>query len=211
MASILHWAFQAEEVERLTKLPGTRLQKWARDFYPPAFGGGLYSFRDLVALRVLAALRLDHDVSRQELRRAGEYLRRYSDDPWSKLCVGVAPKDKKRKGTRVAFKNPNTGQWECADETAQELFHIAIAEVFEKTEREVRALRQRTSSDVGRIDRHRGVMGNADCIAGTRIPVSTIADYLDEGRSDWQIIELFPQLTPADIEAVRERKLARAG
>ena len=39
------------------------------------------------------------------------------------------------------------------------------------------------------------------CIKGTRIPVSTIVGSLVDGMSHQEIIENYPQLTKADIQA----------
>ena len=39
------------------------------------------------------------------------------------------------------------------------------------------------------------------CIKGTRIPVTTIVGSLADGMSHQEIIENFPQLTEADIQA----------
>jgi uncharacterized protein (DUF433 family) len=39
------------------------------------------------------------------------------------------------------------------------------------------------------------------CIKGTRIPVSTIVGSLADGMSHQEIIENYPQLTEADIQA----------
>ena len=39
------------------------------------------------------------------------------------------------------------------------------------------------------------------CIKGTRIPVSVILDNLAAGQSNHAILESYPSLTPADIQA----------
>jgi uncharacterized protein (DUF433 family) len=71
-----------------------------------------------------------------------------------------------------------------------------------------------------RISVDHQVMGGVPCIAGTRIPVSTIVSLVAEGSSDQAIVEAYPQLTVDDVrealryaaEAVRERELPlRAG
>ena len=61
-------------------------------------------------------------------------------------------------------------------------------------------------------------MGGVPCIRGLRIPVATIVDTVAEGISVKEIIKLYPDLEPEDIqealryaaEAVRERELPLA-
>ncbi len=61
-------------------------------------------------------------------------------------------------------------------------------------------------------------MGGVPCIRGLRIPVATIVDTVAEGISTQEIIKLYPDLEPEDIqealryaaEAVRERELPLA-
>ncbi len=76
-------AFTTEEAQRLTSLSARRLQYWDEtDFIRPSVaarqGRGwprLYSFRDLVALKVVRSL-LDGGMSLQRVRRAWDYLNR---------------------------------------------------------------------------------------------------------------------------------------
>ena len=43
------------------------------------------------------------------------------------------------------------------------------------------------------------IMGGVPCIAGTRIPVTSVVGMVADGMTVDAIIEDFPQLTPADI------------
>ena len=58
------------------------------------------------------------------------------------------------------------------------------------------------------------VRGGKPCIAGTRITVYDILEYLAGGMTEAEILEDFPQLTADDLKAVltfaalRERRLA---
>src|SRR5689334_11256411 len=91
-------AFSTEQVCRLTGLSEDQIRSWARtEFYVPEVRntrgrsfGRLYSFRDVVGLRALARLRLEHHVSLQELRRVGKWLGERFHDPWSSLTFYVA-------------------------------------------------------------------------------------------------------------------------
>ncbi|HTU99068.1 MAG TPA: DUF433 domain-containing protein [Luteitalea sp.] len=58
-----------------------------------------------------------------------------------------------------------------------------------------------------------GVRGGKPCVAGTRITVQDVLEYLASGMSEAQIVSDFPSLTPQSIRAVlafaaaRERRL----
>lgn len=47
------------------------------------------------------------------------------------------------------------------------------------------------------------VQGGCLCFEGTRIPVSTVLDYLDLGDGDGGILDAFPSLTQLDLDAAR--------
>ena len=77
-------AFTAEQARRLSNCTHHQLRYWDRvDLIRPSIQGTggrpgvrrLYSFRDLIALRVVRSL-LDNGMSLQRVRRAWDYLRR---------------------------------------------------------------------------------------------------------------------------------------
>ena len=79
--------FTAQQASRLTGCTQHQLRYWDRvDLVRPSVQGTggkpgirrLYSFRDLVALRVVRSL-LDNGMSVQRVRRAWDYLRRNAD------------------------------------------------------------------------------------------------------------------------------------
>jgi uncharacterized protein (DUF433 family) len=55
----------------------------------------------------------------------------------------------------------------------------------------------------GRIVKRRRVLASKPTFAGTRVPVSAVRAFLDRGASEEQILAAYPQLTEADIVAVR--------
>ena len=80
-------AFTADQASRLTGCTPHQLRYWDRvGLVKPSIQGTggrpgvrrLYSFRDLVALRVVKGL-LDNGMSLQRVRRAWDYLRRHAD------------------------------------------------------------------------------------------------------------------------------------
>jgi len=54
---------------------------------------------------------------------------------------------------------------------------------------------------LSRITHDSAVMGGRPCIRGLRITVATVLNLLASGSSREQILEAYPQLEPADIEA----------
>ncbi len=53
--------------------------------------------------------------------------------------------------------------------------------------------------------RRRRIAGSQPVFEGTRIPVQAIVGYLERGYSTDRILELFPTLTPDDIEVARRQ------
>jgi uncharacterized protein (DUF433 family) len=49
------------------------------------------------------------------------------------------------------------------------------------------------------VTQKRGIQGGRPIIAGTRIPVSTIIIYYKQGKDVDEILELYPQLTAAQV------------
>ena len=61
----------------------------------------------------------------------------------------------------------------------------------------------------GKLVQRRGVVGGKPVFEGTRIPLTAVEPYLRRGLPDERILDAFPLLTEADIEAAR-RTLASA-
>jgi uncharacterized protein (DUF433 family) len=64
---------------------------------------------------------------------------------------------------------------------------------------------------VERVSIDAAIMGGAPCIGGTRIPVATIVGMMAEGMDHDQVLDDFPQLTAADIEATLRYTASRPG
>ena len=116
--------YRVPEVCRIVGITYRQLDYWARtglvgSSIRQAAGHGsrrVYSFEDLVALRVVARL-LDAGVSLQAVRRAVEYLKRHTDRPLSTLALTA-------KGNRVFVLTGNPA--EIIEATAQGQVVIAI-------------------------------------------------------------------------------------
>src|SRR4051812_764566 len=89
--------FTIQQASRLLGLSRSQLLAWDRGgLYRPRWAGDdqradrLYSFRDLVGLRLLAVLRDEHGLARVDLQRVGAWLAEHGDTPWTALRVDVS-------------------------------------------------------------------------------------------------------------------------
>jgi uncharacterized protein (DUF433 family) len=194
--------FTEVQAERLTGVSQRQLRYWASSsFFRPSLkvedaelsDMRLYSFRDLACLKVIAALRNEAKVPLQELRRVKSRLIGLGEDLWATTTLYVL-------GKRVVFDNPETGGKEEAA-TGQGVFQIPLKVVTGEIEEAIRRMRSRKSDLVGKIERKRGVAEHQPIVAGTRIPVRSIKAFAEADYSIDEIIEQYPTLTRADIEA----------
>jgi uncharacterized protein (DUF433 family) len=210
-------AFNVDQVIALTGLSARQLAYWDRiGFFPPRYyerspsgrTTRLYTFRDLVGLRVLAMLRNTYHVPLQELRKAHGYLIEHYDDPWSEITFYVL-------GRSVFFDDPRSGVRREGARPGQTVF----AEIpMVRIERDIRAaanrLRDRTQDEIGKIAQYRSVMSHAPVLAGTRIPTSAVWNFHQAGYDTAAILKQYPSLTPDDVAAAisfEEQRRKRAG
>lgn len=196
-------AFSDEQASSLTGITKNQLRYWDQiGFYHPSYGednrriafSRVYSFRDIVALRVLHVLRNQYNVSLQHLRDVSEKLGGSDVEKW----IGVKLYVLNRK---VVWIEPET---ELAQEVAagQYIVPLILQTVISDTENDIRGLiRKRDQSSIGKIERSRYVVHNAPVLSGTRIPVSAIKRFAEAGYNTAQIIEEYPDLSEEDIEA----------
>ena len=195
-------AFSEDQVERITRLSKRRLRYWARtDFFRPSFVednprlaySRFYSFKDIVALRTLEVLRIQHSVPLQHLRKVAERLAHLKDELWTKTSLFVVNR-------RVIFENPETGKPQEVV-SGQYLLGIKLKKIISDTRDDIAALNKRSSDSIGKLGRHRSIARNAWSIAGTRITVGSIKRFHEDGYSVDQIIEEYPDLTDEDVQA----------
>lgn len=194
--------FTADRVRRLTGLTPRQIQYWdERGFIRPSLtkrkGRGrrrLYSFRDLVALKVAAELR--KSFSLQLIRRVADYLRELDyRNPLAELRFVTL-------GNRLFFQE--SAHWQDARQRGQIVasYVVPIGEIAEGLRRQIEVDRARTRKP-GVLQRRRGVLGGKLVLAGTRITVRSIQNLLRDGASTAEILELYPDLSAKDVEAAR--------
>jgi uncharacterized protein (DUF433 family) len=152
----------------------------------------LYGFVDLLSLLVAAELK-SRKASLQHIRAIVSHLqsRGYSN-PLTQLTFATV-------GREVYFRHDD-GTWEGDLQPDQVVMHEVLS--LDPLRRRIANGAQRDSGLAGRVERRRGAMGSKPVLAGTRVPVDTVRRYLEAGRTVDQVLESFPTLTAADIEAV---------
>jgi uncharacterized protein (DUF433 family) len=199
--------FTEAQSARLTGVSLRQLRYWADDgFFAPSLTTPdlphlrLYSFRDLVSLKVLNQLRNKEKIPLQELRRTKKRLSDLGERVWAETTLYVF-------GKRVVFHNAEAGRLEEAA-TGQGVLQIPLKVVTGDIQKAVDAMRQRRPESIGKIERKRGVVQYQPVIAGTRIPVSSIRAFADAGYSHEAIREQYPSLTIDDIKAALDYEAA---
>jgi uncharacterized protein (DUF433 family) len=195
-------AFTEDHVGRLTGISRRQLRYWDRTgFFVPSLAYGdrreaysrLYTFRDLVCLKIINALRNEANVPLPHLREVKEKLAHLGDDMWAKTTLYVLNR-------RVVFDNPETAAKEEVI-SGQGVLQIPLVVISGNMEAAVRALWKRDETTVGKIEQHRNIAQNQPVIAGTRIPVNSVKAFADAGYSIEQIKQEYPTLTEDDIRA----------
>lgn len=195
-------AFTAEQAERLTGLSSSQLRDWdTAGFFKPSYAADnrrspysrIYSFEDVVGLRVLSILRNVHKVSLKHLKEVARRLGHRSAQPWAELTLYVL-------NGEVHFRNPEDGRVQGAV-SGQLAAPIPISSVVEDVRDRAEKLKARDQSTFGQVDRHRFVAHNEAVVAGTRIPISTIRSFFDAGYSIADILREYPSLKTSDVEA----------
>lgn len=198
MNETAYLAFTTHEAKRLSGLTPRRLQYWDETgFIRPSVaarnGRGsprLYSFQDLIQLRIAAQLR--SRLSLQALRRLKAALD--LDAPFAQVRFATTV------GGETVYLG-DAGTTEAARTPGQivETFDVPIEEIRADLLRSVEELRAR--HDVGTVVRTRGVLGSRPRISGTRITPEAIVAMLDSGWSRGRIKDEYPDLVDPDIDA----------
>lgn len=195
-------AFSEEHTVRLTGVTLSQLRYWNRsEFFIPTFistdwstsFGRVYSFRDIVSLRVLNVLRNQYGVALQHLRVVSEKLAHLSDDRWTGVRLYVLRK-------RVVWEEPGTEKPQEIATGQYVVPSILLDVVMSDTKDAIQSsLNVRGPEQVGHIEKSRFVNHNDAVMAGTRIRVRAIKRFSAAGYSVDQIVNEYPDLTEKDI------------
>lgn len=195
-------AFTKEQTSKLSGVTESQLISWDRSgFFEPTFAyedrkaplSRIYSFRDLLCLKVIARLRNQEGVSLQHLKKVKSKLAHLGDDLWDRTTLYVLNK-------RVIFKNPESEDLEEIV-TGQGILSIPLQVVSGDMESAVHKMFSRDPDNFGVIEQKRGVAHGKHRIAGTRVKVETIKRFHEAGYSVSEIIDEYPSLTEKDVRA----------
>ncbi len=206
-------AFTLPQAAKIAKVSERQLIEWDRDgFFEPEYAvddrkqpySRIYSFRDLVELRVIAKLRNELGISRQYLRKLHSWLREtHAQRPWSQLKFWVV-------GRRVQFEDPKTGHPLDSKPFGQRVLPFDLAPIVADVRDNVIASRQRTAEQIGHITKsNRFLAPGHGIIAGTRLTTDFIVKLCESGRSIDRILADYPQLREQDVRAAIEYEEAR--
>lgn len=197
-------AFSEEQASSLSGVSLNQLRRWDFDgFFEPSFGvrekripfGRIYSFRDIVSLRVLNDLRNTKKIPLSHLRKVSAELSHLGDVKWTATTLYVL-------GKRVVFTDPRTNR-KREIVSGQNVMEFPLKVVIQSTRRAVAELNDRDDL-IGEIVQLRFTSQNEPVIAGTRVPVRSIKEFADAGYSPERIINEFPQLTAQDVARALE-------
>lgn len=192
-------AFSMPRVKRLTGLSARQLQYWdERGFLAPSVSGGagrgrprLYDFRDLVSLRVAADLRRQ-GISLQLIRKVHAHLRSLDyRHPLAELTFWVFE-------GQLYFSEAETVRAGRRPEQVLASFVVPVSMIVESLKQQIAQLDERP---VGEIERRRGTLGSKPVIAGTRIAVASIRRLAEDGLTETEILEMYPDLLAEDVQA----------
>jgi uncharacterized protein (DUF433 family) len=195
-------AFSADHVVRLTGLTKRQLVDWdGTGFFKPQYAhdnrrnpySRIYSFRDVVGLRVVSVLRTKYKVSMQHLRKVAETLSKKDYAFWAQETLYVVNRE-------VSFHEPETQRVRSVIK-GQYVVPFPLEPIIGEVREAAAKLKERTNERIGKIERHRLIMHNAPVIAGTRIPTGAIRRFKEAGYSIDGILREYPSLTRADVEA----------
>jgi uncharacterized protein (DUF433 family) len=204
--------YTSEQVMRLTGISRRKLSYWLAAAVVTADidrakGRGrvrLFSFQNLVEIRTAMHLRVGEEISLQLLRKVVSRMREELDvePPLAELTLGVLRGGSQRRPTYRVVVQGSDGVWEHGED-GQRIFDIPLPlrrfteELVAAAERDAQERRR-----PGEVERRRGALGSTPVLTGTRIPVHAVASLHEAGWSNERILDNYPSLTLADIEAV---------
>ncbi len=183
--------------------PG-QLAYWRRDhghgpLLSPEYGTtprASYSFRDVVALRICVKLR--KETSLQRVRRSVAHLKAVTP------TLHLSAHHLKSDGHTIIWLTEQGDYIDTVEQPGQPGFAVVMEEVLRafETANGRRVPDLRTPAQGLSIDD--AVRSGYPVLAGTRIPYDTVAGLADDGLSDADIVDLYPNATHEGISGAKE-------
>ncbi|HMO73291.1 MAG TPA: DUF433 domain-containing protein [Paracoccaceae bacterium] len=204
-------AFGETEAAALSGVTVGQLKRWDRlGFMHPSYAdenrrvpyGRIYSFRDIVTLRVLGQLRNSYGVSLQHLRKVSEKLSHMGDKKWTACTLYVL-------GKRVVFNDPRSDE-RVEIVSGQRVFDVPLRVAISDTRQALQEMNRRTPDQFGQVVHGRFTLQNEQVFKGTRIPITAVQSFLDAGHSVDAILSEFPDLSEKDIMEIAARNTGQS-
>jgi uncharacterized protein (DUF433 family) len=129
------------------------------------------------------------------MRKVMAHLRsRGYDEPLAELRFAT-------RGRHEIYFQHDDGSWEGELGRDQTVLQETVE--LDPIRKRIRQATRRSKADIGKIDKRRGVRASRPVFAGTRLPVQTVVDWLNNGFTTEQVIDAYPDLTPADVQRAR--------
>lgn len=158
----------------------------------------LYSYRDIVALRMFVQLR--GEMSLQKLRKAAAWLVQHHP----KMHLSSHRVKAVLGGKSAVWISPDGEYVDVVEHPGQSGFKVILDDLFGAfttgSGREVPSLVKPTPGTS--IDP--AVRGGYPVLEGTRIPYNVVAALSLDGVTTDEIVELYPSVTPAEVEGARD-------
>lgn len=154
----------------------------------------LYSFRDVVALRMFVRLR--GELSLQRLRKAAGWL----VDAYPEVHISSHEVRALRDGRTAVWLSPSGEYVDIVEHPGQRGFELVIDDIFgpftTPSGREVPDLGEPRPG----ITIDPDVRSGFPVIEGTRIPFSVVASLRRDGLSPAEVVEIYPSVTVAEVD-----------
>jgi hypothetical protein len=195
-------AFSEESAARLSGLKASRLRYWQKTAVfsaslvadePGSPFQRLYSFRDLVTLRLLQQLAVEYNVLPSELRATGERLAKAGED-WLSRRLWV-------RNRRVIWKEPQSGRKQEVTTGQFVTNEIPLRSLARDMVKRIGRDSERKPEDLGKVITDRFTLRNRPFLSGTRVAVASIKDFHEAGYSIPKILEEYPGITAVDVQA----------
>lgn len=205
--------FSVDQTAELTDLNPGLLRRWDNDgvFHPAQAAADtkrplsrLYSFQDVIVLRTLAQAR-EAGVSTHELRKIAKFIEEHPETSWSDTQIYVVGRKVYFSYTDAARERLLLASNPLGQQAMPSILTIDLGHVRVDAEHRLQEMIDRSPDQVGQTEQNRFVVGGAEVFAGTRIPVLAVLDLLEAGWDYQELLENFPRLTAADLDAVKPR------
>lgn len=189
----------------LTGATVNQLRHWQRDhgqgpLLVPSRGPGrqaLYSFQDIVALRMFVLLR--QDTSLQKIRKAVSYLvEQHPETHLSTHRLKASPG-----GKTIVWIADDGDIIDVVEHPGQRGIRVVMEEIFGSFDTEDGRTVPDLRTPAPGLEIDRDIRGGYPVLEGTRLPYDAVSSLLHDGLSASEIIAIYPTATPNGIDGAR--------